>query len=302
MNYALVGAFVLLLLASLIGGVLWIASGGRANQQPDLYLAIARESVSGLSVNAPVKYNGVDVGKVQSIELDPVNPEVVRLTFALRRGTPVKVDTEAMLKMQGLTGIASVELSGGKPNSPLLRASSDGSLPVIPTKPSLSARLENVLGSVLQKLDGTTTRIDEMLGPKNQKAFASMLADLSALARTLAARRQTVDAGLVSAARTFDNSARVTAQLDEQIGPMLERVSRAADSIDKLGKEGAQASSQVGATVQAAGPELQKLLTDLQVLSASLRRLSEQLERNPSSVLLGRTPTPPGPGETARPK
>ena len=106
MNYALVGAFVLALGAALIAGALWLAAGGASAQAYDLYLAIEDESVAGLNLNAPVKYNGVDVGKVKGIHLDPANPERVRLIFAIERGTPIKEDTVAVLKTQGLTGIA----------------------------------------------------------------------------------------------------------------------------------------------------------------------------------------------------
>ena len=145
MNYALVGAFVLLLGAVLIGGVLWIASGGTLQKKYDHYLAIEDESVAGLNLNAPVKYNGVEVGKVSDIHLDPANPERVRLTFAIERGTPIKSDTVAVLKTQGLTGIANVELGGGSRDAPPLQPSAQEPYPVIRTKPSLSARLENVL-------------------------------------------------------------------------------------------------------------------------------------------------------------
>jgi len=107
-NHAVVGLFVLVLGAALIAVVLWLASGGAFKQKYDLYLAIEDESVAGLSMNAPVKYNGVDVGKVRDIRLEPGNPERVNLLFAIERGTPIKEDTVAVLKTQGLTGIAYV--------------------------------------------------------------------------------------------------------------------------------------------------------------------------------------------------
>ena len=120
MNYAVVGAFVLVLGSALIAGVLWLASGGAFQTKYDLYLAIMEESVSGLNLNAPVKYNGVEVGKVRAIQLDPANADHVWLTFAIERGTPIRQDTVAVLKTQGLTGIAYVELSGGTRESPPL--------------------------------------------------------------------------------------------------------------------------------------------------------------------------------------
>jgi phospholipid/cholesterol/gamma-HCH transport system substrate-binding protein len=308
-NYAAVGAFVLVLAAALIAGVLWLASGGSARQQMDLYLAVMEESVSGLNINAPVKYNGVDVGMVRDIQLDPSAPQRVRLVFAIRRGTPIKEDTEAVLRTQGLTGIAYVELSGGTPGSPPLRATAMSELPVIRTKPSLGARLENVLTTVLVKLNATTTRIDAILSKENERALSDTLANLAAVSHTLAARKDTIDAGLLNAARTLDHGARLTAQLSAQIGPVVERVGRAADSLDKMGQEAGSASTQAGTAVTAVSADLQRfgtqtlpgiqgLLGELQATSASLRRLVEQTERHPSGLLFGRSPVPEGPGES----
>lgn len=304
MNYAIVGAFVLVLGAALIAGALWLAAGGATQQAYDPYLALVDESVAGLNQNAPVKYNGVDVGKVRSIQLDPVNPDRVRLIFAIERGTPIRQDTVAVLKTQGLTGIAYVELDGGAADSPLLKATPPEPYPVIRTKASLSARLENVLSSVLAKVDSTSSNIDAMLSTQNRLAVSSALADIAVLSRTLAARKDTLDAALTNAARTFDHGARATAQL----GPVMERIGRSADAVGKLGDEGALASANAGKAVAAIGaevqrsstetlPQLQQLMGEMSVLSGALRRLVQETERNPSNLLFGRSPVPLGPGE-----
>ena len=303
-SYTIVGAFVLVLGAALIGGALWLASGGTLQKKYDLYLAILDESVAGLNLNAPVKYNGVDVGKVRDIRLDPANPERVRLLFAIERGTPVKVDTVAVLKTQGLTGIAYVELSGGARDAAPLQAISPEEFPVIQTKPSLSARLENVLTSVLAKLDSTSANINAILSDENQAAFKSALADIAVVARTIAARRDTIDAGITHAARTLENASRLTAEA----GPVIARIGRGADAVEKMGIEVARTSTSAGKVVDSAGadvsrfaaetlPELERLLGELSTLTNSLRRLSEQTERDPRGFLFGRTPIPAGPGE-----
>lgn len=306
MNHVWVGAFVLVLGSALIAGVLWLASGGAWQQKYDLYLAMEDESVAGLNLNAPVKFNGVDVGKVRSIQLDKQKPERVNLMLALEHGTPVKIDTVAVLRIQGLTGIAYVELSGGAHDSPLLVATEGSPWPVIQTKPSLSARLENVLTNVLAKLDSTSNNINALLSEDNRKAVSSTLADIAVVARTIAARKDSIDTGIVQAARTFEQTARVSAQA----GPVIERIGRSADAIEKMGQEVARTSVGAGKTVDTVGadlqrfgaetlPELQRLMGELGVLSASLRRLTEQTERDPRGLLFGRHPAPPGPGEGA---
>ncbi|MBS1139841.1 MAG: hypothetical protein H6R13_1294 [Proteobacteria bacterium] len=304
-NYTVVGAFVLVLGAVLVAALLWLASGGAFQKKYDLYAAIMDESVAGLNLNAPVKYNGVDVGKVRQIELDPSNPERVNLLFAIERGTPIKEDTVAVLKTQGLTGIAYVELSGGADQAPLLRAAEGSEYPVIRTKPSLSARLDNVLTSVLAKLDSTSNNLNAILSVENQAAFKSTLADLASLAHTLAARKETIDAGLIDTARTMKNSAQASAGLE----PLIARLGRSADAVEKMGTEVANTSASAGKTINSAGrdinrftaetmPQLERLLGELSVLSTSLRRLSEQTERNPSGLLFGHKPVPDGPGES----
>jgi len=305
-NLPLVGAFVLVLAAVLLAAVLWLASGGAFKTPYDRYLAIEDESVAGLNLNAPVKYNGVDVGKVLEISLDAGNPQRVNLLFAIERGTPIKEDTVAILKTQGLTGIAYVELSGGAAASPLLRAVPPNRYPVIQTRPSLAARLENVLTTVLAKLDDTSSGINAILSEGNRAAFSAALTDIASVARTVAARNAVIDRSIVNAARTLDQSAQASARFD----PVLERIGRSADAVEKMGDSVALTSASAGKTIDTVGadvqrisaqtlPELERLMGELSALSGSLRRLSEQTERDPRGLLFGRKPVPLGPGEVA---
>lgn len=305
MNYALIGAFVLGLGVVLVAILLWLASGGAWQRKYDVYLAVEDESVAGLNLDAPVKYNGVDVGKVQTISLDKTNPQRVNLLFAIERGTPVKEDTIAVLKTQGLTGIAYVELNGGSATSPILQAKQGAKYPQIKTQPSLSARLENILTSVLSKLDSTSSSINAILSPENQAAFRSALADIATVSHTVAARKDSIDSGLVDGATTLKNSAKASAKLND----LADRVGRAADAVDHMGTEVAKTSVSAGKTVDVIGadvkhfsietlPELERLLGELSTLSASLRRLTDQTQRDPRGLIFGRTPVPEGPGET----
>ncbi|MGZ8269653.1 MAG: MlaD family protein [Methylophilus sp.] len=313
----------MLLGAILIAGILWLASGGNLQKKYDLYLAILEESVAGLNINAPVKYNGVDVGKVKSIELDPGNPELVRLIFAIERGTPIKVDTVAVLKTQGLTGIAYVELDGGAKNAAPLVASADEKYPVIQTKPSLGTRLETVLTSVLAKLDNTTSNIDSLLSIENRESFKQSLANIASVTKTIAARNAEIDAGIVNASLAAKNTAGATQKLNpiidklepaiEQLNITIAQINRSAIAIEKVSNEAAIASANVSKTVESVGaniehhtdetfPEVQRLLTELNELSVSLKHLSEQTERDPASLLRGRSPVPDGPGESSSEK
>ena len=304
-NLGLVGAFVLALGAALIAAALWLASGGLWQPRYDLYQAVEEASVSGLNLNAPVKYNGVEIGKVRAITLDPQNPARVDLLLAIAPGAPIKQDTVAVLKAQGLTGIAYVELSGGARDAPALRTLPGARYPVIATKSSLSTRLENVLTRVLAKLDGTSDTVNAVLSTENQRAFSSSLADIAQLSHTLAARGPVIDRAIADAGSTLHN----TAASSVQLAPAVQAVQRSAMAIEGMGQSVSQTSRSAGAAVQAVGtdmqrfgaetlPELERLLGELGVLSASLRRLSEQTERAPAGLVFGRSATRPGPGET----
>ncbi len=72
-NFAAVGAFVIVLTVTMIAGVLWLSSGKYYRKSYDTYETYMTESVSGLNLNAPVRYRGVDVGRVRRIALAPGN-------------------------------------------------------------------------------------------------------------------------------------------------------------------------------------------------------------------------------------
>lgn len=303
-NFAVVGAFVLTFGAALIAGVLWFSSGGIYRRAYDTYLTYMSESVSGLNPDAPVRYRGVEVGRVRRIALAPANVELVQLTLDIEHGTPVKQDTIAVLRVQGLTGIAYVELSGGGRDSPPLQAQSGDEYPVILTGPSLMVRLDSAVTTLLTNVNRTSESMNELLDADNRRVFKQTLAELQVLAKTLAARSATIDSALANAARTMDNAARVSGDLPH----LVQRIQQSADGFDRMTRELAQAGTGASATLAGARgdlreaaaetlPEVRLLASELREVTGSLRRFSEQLEQNPSMLLYGKPASRPGPGE-----
>lgn len=135
-NYVLVGSFVTLLGAGILVGILWLGKSDYRGSY-DRYVAYMKESVAGLSIDSTVKYRGVDVGRVKDIALRPDNPEEVLLTLDIIRGTPIKTDTIAVLETQGLTGLATINLTGGSREASSLQALEGQAYPVLKTGPSL---------------------------------------------------------------------------------------------------------------------------------------------------------------------
>jgi len=296
-NFAVVGVFVLVLGAGLIAGVLWFSSGGAYRKAYDTYQTYMAESVSGLNLDAPVRYRGVEVGRVRKMALAPANVQLVQLTLDIERGTPVKQDTVAVLRVQGLTGIAYVELSGGGPDSAALEARPGEAYPVIRSGPSLMVRLDSAITTLLTNVNRTSESMSALMDTDNRRAFKQTLAELQLLARTLAARSAAIDSALANAARTMDNTARTSGDLPR----LVVRIQQSADRFDRMTSDVAQAGTGVRDDLrQAAGetlPEVRLLASELREVTGSLRRFSEQLEQNPNMLLYGKPASRPGPGE-----
>jgi phospholipid/cholesterol/gamma-HCH transport system substrate-binding protein len=177
-------------------------------------------------------------------------------------------------------------------------------VPVIPTKPSLTARLEEVLTHVLASVETTTHNLDSVFSRQNQQSLTTALANIAAITQTLSDRRASIDAALKNADRTMANAARVSGDLEGT----LARIDQAAASFDAMSRQMNQTAASAGQAVTSAGadvqrftneslPQLENLMNQLSVLSESLRRLTEQTERNPKSLIFGKSPAPKGPGE-----
>ena len=299
-NFAVVGAFVLVLSAALIGSVLWLSSGKSYRKAYDVYQTYMQDSVSGLNLNAPVRYRGVEVGRVRKIALAPENVEQVQLTLDIERGTPVKVDTVAVLQTQGLTGLAFVELTGGNRNSPELVAQPEQAYPVIKAGSSLMTRLDTAVTGLLANLNRASENFNALMDEDNRRSARNALKDIEVLSRTLAARSAIIDASLTNASRTMEN----TARLSEELPALAKRVQRSADAFDHMSNElahaGTSANSALDNTRQFTGetlPEVHQLVIELRDLTGSLRHFSDELEQNPGVLLYGKPAAQHGPGE-----
>jgi phospholipid/cholesterol/gamma-HCH transport system substrate-binding protein len=303
-NFVLVGVFVIVLSTALIAGLLWLSSGKYYRKSYDTYQTYMTESVSGLNLNAPVRYRGVDVGRVRRIALAPGNVEQVQVTLDIERGTPIKEDTLAVLQTQGLTGIAYVELTAGHRGSPPLQARAGEAYPVIKSAPSLMTRLETSIPALLANLDRAGDNFNALMDEDNRRALKRTLADLEVLSRTLAARSATIDSGLTNAAQAMQNTARFTAQLPQ----LVQRVERSADAFDRMANQLAGAGANATGTLEATRadvqrftsetlPEVHELVAELRGLTATLQHVGDEVERNPRILIYGKPLAKRGPGE-----
>lgn len=315
-NYLLVGSFVALLGAAALVGIFWLGKTDYRGSY-DRYEAYMKESVAGLSVDSTVKYRGVDVGRVRSIALSPENPEEVLLALDILRGTPIKTDTIAVLETQGLTGLSTINLTGGSREALPLQTQAGQAYPVIKTGPSLFSRFDEAasrilseegLAKLLADLDLAAKGLANTLDEDNRTVLKKTIKDLSDVAQTVAAHKAQIEHSLNGAAKSADNLVKLTATLNAQVPPLLEGINKSVAALGSATDELARTSKTVGTVVNDARPELQQftkrtlpeagqLVTELRQLTASLTRVARELEREPSSLVFGRKAPTRGPGE-----
>ena len=309
-GYALVGLFVIALGAAVILASLWLLGVGPAGEVRR-YLVFLEESVAGLTMESTVKYQGVDVGRVREIGLDPDDPARVRLLIEVGDDVPVSTDTVASLATQGITGLVYfVELRGGSPQSEPLETPPGAVYATIPSEPSLTARLQRdglaLLANVSEataELRNTLVDLRGLLAEENRQAIAVTLQGAASTAERLSHAAGALDGYLQRLAPVLDDLSAVIATLPSltdrasatltEAGSAADQVRRAALRLDGLVAEGKPGVVEL---TRSGLPQLGPALRDLQVLSQRLERLAVELETEPGLLLHGRARRP-GPGE-----
>ncbi len=296
-NYVLVGLFVAIFGAGVVGFGWWLA-GHSGDQQYDEYLVYMDESVAGLSVDAAVKYRGVNVGTVAAIDLDPKNPERVRLRLKVRRGTPVKTDTTATLRFYGVTGLAYIELMGQRSDAPRLRPGPDGSPPVIPASPSTMTRLDDALSGLASRAQQVLDRLDRLLSDENLANFSGLLQDTRDMVHGVHEVAASIKAQFAAFGRLVDKGI----AMEEQVSRSFLDVSRASDQVERLSqaleKTYVTLGEQADRLVERSGRLFEALAADLDRLLESAGETIEELHRDPRGFFFSTQSPQPGPGET----
>lgn len=182
-NYTMVGLFVISLIAAIVLGIIWL-SAGLSLEGNATYLVYMQESVSGLSVDSPIEYNGVTVGTVKSIQLNKQNPHLVEVFLNIKSDTPITVETVATLNTRGLTGITYMALKDKGTDATPLRAGAGQPYPVIPTAPSFFLRIDTMLNKLTGSLTQLSKSLQSVLDQENQRSIKAILFNLDRATRT----------------------------------------------------------------------------------------------------------------------
>lgn len=321
-NQILVGAVMLALVVALVVFLIWLgqlSEGGRKS-----YDIFFQQSVEGLNKGSQVTYSGVPVGEVEEIELDPRNPEFVRVRIQVRESTPILAGmpgggnggggTTATISGVGFTGVSQIQLDLPRSDIPpgrraALTCPDDNrtdtcpyGVPVIPTRAGGFAAILNSAPELLERITTLTERLAGLFSDRNQQSIAEILDNTERLSRSLADRGPEIAATLAEARTTL-----------QQAGVAIERIGNLAQTTDQtISREGEALTAELRSTLRSATASLQALETtvsdarpgiqtfstrtlpqvgvlirDLQATSESLRTVSERLERQGLPGLLG---------------
>lgn len=305
------GIFVTLLTLLVLGLAAWLT---RDTGVRDSYEISTRETVTGLQAQAPVRFRGVDVGKVAEVGFDRKTPGNVLLKLEIDREAPLTRETFATLSYQGVTGLSFIQLSDEGRPAPRLVPNEDAP-PRIPLRPGLLAKLEERGEKILEKVEEVTVRVNTLLGDENQKRIALALEGISSAAgsadrvvkRIDQTMTQRLDPALAEAtvalrgvqktvievgrtANEFTQTAssfnQLAGRLNAQDGP-VDRLSSGADALSG-------AADQFGRSTL---PRVNRAADAATRTVNSLNRAINELTENPQALLYGSGAPRPGPGE-----
>lgn len=246
---ALIGLFTLAVVAAALGFVIWFARISESQTVRRFQVDFAG-SVTGLTVGSSVTFNGIRVGQVETLEINPNNPSGVIAIISVRDKTPVKVDTSARLEFTGITGGANIQLYGGKPDTDDLKPREGQQYAVIQAQRSELQNLVDGARDTITQAASTMNRLDGWISQNEANATATVQ-NVQTFTKALADNSENVADFLHStgdAARSIkrvaDNLNGMTSDLQallkavspEKIDHIVTNISQASDNLTSFTK------------------------------------------------------------------
>ena len=299
-HHVLIGLFTVIVVAAALLFGLWLAKSSTDRQFAE-YQVVFNEAVSGLSQGSAVQYNGIKVGDVNQLKLDPQDPRRVLARIRVGADTPIKQDTRAKLALTGVTGMAVIQLSGGSPGSPAL-TSPEGGLPVIVADPSPLSKLLSNGEDVMTNINDVVSRASQLMSEENVARISRTLDHLDKATGAVADQRDDIRALLSQLAQASKQANATLAQteqlahsanglVDQQGRATLESarnamasLERSTAAIDRLLNDNRAA---LNGGMQGLG-ELGPAVRELRDAANSLRGITRKFDDNPAGFLLGR--------------
>lgn len=299
-NYVAVGTFILLVIAMGVGFVLWYtdAKDGRDYSLYEIYFT---GSVSGLDRGSPVRYLGVDVGRVRRISIDSSHPGRVVVVAEIDKDAPISSATRASLSLQGVTGLLFINLrevseQHGKGELPQDELPRGEKYPVIEAVASDFDTFLATLPEVMARANGLLEKVGRVLSDDNIRSLSQTMANLRDASEALPATSR--DAGLlvkqmsatvvemqgaVEGLQGIATDARPQIRaVMERLASMAENLAQTSQRIDHLSQ---QSEAQLGHFANNGLFEVERLLRETRVAAREFRDLSRSLKDNPSQIL-----------------
>ncbi|CAH1044752.1 MlaD family protein [Halomonas sp. TD01] len=300
-HHIVIGLFTLLSAAAALLFALWMSyAAGERNYQP--YRILFERSVSGLSIGSKVQYNGIEVGDVTELTLNPDDPRQVIASVRVYEDTPVKTDTRAKLAFASITGSMSVQLYGGTPESPRLVNQTDSMAPFINADPSPIATLFDEGETMVQNINSILINVNELFNDGNREQAGTILTSIAQITEMIASQQTALDQNMAlfgevsrqatATLESIDTLSQETTLLLRQDGQQMMQsaesasrdVASAAQRIEQLVNDNAGA---VDSTLQGA-QDIAPALSALRSTLNNLDRITRQLEESPADFFLGR--------------
>lgn len=307
-KYILVGVITLTICVLSGVSILWLSdlSGSRGTKRYVTY--IRHHSLAGLQVNSDVTMKGIRVGKVLSYEISPIDIERVQVVLSVGENTPVKEDTESIIKRNLLTGLAWVELEGGTAGSRLLTEVPKGeAYPVIregktaideiaESLPQLAGEIGDVIGKLSQVLnDDNTQAVSRILS--NLAKFSTILSDKSeGLSQTIT-NFEELSSKMLKISKTLESlSLKGNRNIDNISRDLRHLLTELSETISIIKREGGKTGIAVRQGVEQLTVDLGKLSDEVSRAAESVTNTMDELN-NPSEILTGPAKESLGPGE-----
>lgn len=163
------GLFILFATCVLVGTLIAL-TGGRFSEKRDFYIVRLTASVSGLEVGSAVKYNGVQIGRVESLRVDPERVSATLVQISVLENTPIKQDTRAVASALGITGLKYIELVKSSDASPRLPLGSE-----IQEELSLIDNLSGKAAEIALKTELILSNIAELTNTENRQKILGLI-------------------------------------------------------------------------------------------------------------------------------